>query len=63
MDSGYWQIVAEPEAWAWLAFFTPKGKKRQTVMPMGALNSAPTFISMMLTLREHWNLLAMVLQV
>ena len=58
MDSSYWQILVEPEAHARLAFLTPKGKKRWTVMPMGALNSAPTFVSMMLTLQELWEGLA-----
>ena len=58
MDSGYWQILVEPEAHAHLAFLTPKGKKRWMVMPMGTLNSAPTFVSMMLTLRELWEGLA-----
>ena len=28
MDSGYWQIVAEPEARSCLAFFTLKSKKK-----------------------------------
>eukprot|EP00957_Ditylum_brightwellii_P192994 14694710-Ditylum_brightwellii.AAC.1 len=28
LDSGYWQMTAEPEAAHCLAFFTPRGKKR-----------------------------------
>ena len=55
MDSGYWQIVVEPEARARLAFFTPEGKKWWTVMPMGVLNLAPIFMAMMLTLRWKWD--------
>ena len=58
MDSGYWQIMAEPEARAKLAFFTPAGKMRWKVMPMGALNSASTFVAMMMKLRRKWNALA-----
>ena len=51
MDSGYWQIVSEKEARSRLAFFTPEGKKWWKVMPMGALNSASTFIAMMTKLK------------
>jgi hypothetical protein len=58
MDSGYWQLVAEPAARAKLAFYTPNGKKRWTVMPMGALNSAATFCAMMETLKQEWNKVA-----
>ena len=58
MDSGYWQIVAEPEAQARLAFFTPEGKKWWMVMPMGALNLAPIFVVMMLALQQKWDCLA-----
>ena len=54
LHSGYWQIVAEPEARAQLAFFTPDGKKRWKVMPMGALNSTATFVAMMTTLQKEW---------
>ena len=58
MDLGYWQIPAEEEVRSQLAFFTPEGKKHWMVMPMGVLNLAPTFISMMLAFQEHWNGLA-----
>ena len=40
LDSGYWQVVAEKDAREKLAFYTPDGKKRWKVMPMGALNLA-----------------------
>ena len=58
MDSEYWQLAAEPEARAKLAFYTPNGKKRWAVMPMGALNSAATFCAMMETLKQEWNKVA-----
>lgn len=58
LNSGYWQVVAEPEARSRLAFFMPDGKKRWKVMPMGALNSAPTFIAMMMHLQARWEKLA-----
>ena len=58
LDSGYWQILAEKEARTRLAFFTPDGKKRWKVMPMGALNSAATFVAMMQKLQQQWDALA-----
>jgi hypothetical protein len=58
LDSGYWQILAEKEARTRLAFFTPDGKKRWKVMPMGALNSAATFVAMMQKLQQQWDTLA-----
>ena len=58
LDSGYWQVVAEKEAREKLAFFTPDGKKRWKVMPMGALNSASTFVAMMMELQRQWQALA-----
>ena len=47
MFSGYWQIVVEKGSRPKLAFFTPDGKVRWTVMPMGALNSHAIFVAMM----------------
>ena len=58
MDSGYWQVVAELEARSRLAFFTPTGKKQWKVMPMGALNSAATFVAMMTKLQVKWDEIA-----
>ena len=58
MDSGYWQVVAEKEARERLTFFTQDEKNRWKVMPMGALNSAPTFVAMMMKLQEEWDALA-----
>jgi hypothetical protein len=58
LDSGYWQIASDMEARARLAFFTPTGKKRWKVMPMGALNSAATFVAMMTKLQHKWDRLA-----
>ena len=37
-----------------LALFTPYGNIRQKVMPMGALNVAPTFVAMMTKLQMEW---------
>lgn len=58
LDSGYWQILAEKEARTRLAFFTPEGKKRWKDIPMGALNSTATFVTMMNTLKSQWDELA-----
>jgi hypothetical protein len=41
-----------------LDFFTPDGKKRWKVMPMGAFVSASTFMAMMMELQKQWEDLA-----
>ena len=55
LDSGYWQIEAEPSSRAKLAFFTPTGKKRWTVMPMGATNAHPVFVALVSKFKEEWD--------
>ena len=50
MDSGYWKVVAEKKDHEILEFFTPHGKWRWKVMPMGALNASPTFVALMMKL-------------
>ena len=57
MDSGYWKVVAEDEARGRLAFFTPDGKWRWKVLPMGSLNSDPTFVAMMMKIQMKWDTL------
>jgi hypothetical protein len=37
------------------AFFTPSGKKRWTVMPMGSLNAMAIFVAMMTDLQGKWD--------
>ena len=54
MDSGYWKVVVEEEARERLALFTPDGKRWWKVMPMGALNVAPTFVATTMQLRIEW---------
>ena len=51
MYSRYWQVVAEEEARKRLAFSIMDGKRRCKVMPMGDLNSAPTFVAIMINLK------------
>ena len=46
--------MAEEEALKILTLFTPDGKRRLGVMPMGDLNEAPTFVSMMTKLHMEW---------
>ena len=58
MDSGYWQVVAEEEACKILKFFTLDGKRRCKVMPMGSLNSAPTFLATTMKLYMEWDTLS-----
>jgi hypothetical protein len=55
LDSGYWQIEAEPSSRAKLAFFTPTGKKRWTVMPMGATNAHPVFVALVTKFKAEWD--------
>ena len=57
-DSGYWQIFLELLSRSKLAFFTPTGKKRWTVMPMGALNSSSIFVAMAADFKMAWGELA-----
>ena len=54
MDCGYWQLAMEENSKAKTAFFTPNGKKRWTVMPMGFLNSHAIFVAMMAVLKDEW---------
>ena len=55
MDSGYWQIAVNEQSRAKLSFYTPEGKKRFTVMPMGATNASAVFTAMMHKFRAEWN--------
>ena len=57
MDIFYCQVVAEEEACERLAFFTPDGKRRWKVMPMGALNLSPTFVAVTTKLQMEWDTL------
>ena len=51
MYSGYWEIVAEEEACKRLELFTPDGKWRCKLIPMGYLSAATTFVAMMTKLQ------------
>jgi hypothetical protein len=55
LDSGYWQVALDSESKSRTAFFTPAGKKRWCVMPMGFLNSHAIFVSMMTVLQTLWS--------
>ena len=41
-----------------LELFAPNGKRQCKVIPMGALNAAPTFVAMMMKLQMKWDTLA-----
>ena len=58
MDSDYWKVVSEEEALKRLTLFDLDRKRQWKVMPMGDLNSAPTFVSMMMKLNIEWVTLA-----
>ena len=58
MDSGYCQVVSEYQARKRLEFFTLYGKRWWKVVPMGALNSAPKFVFMMMKLQMEWETIA-----
>jgi hypothetical protein len=53
LDCGYWQVALEEKSRAKTAFFTPDGKRRWRVMPMGFLNSHAIFVSMMAELKKR----------
>ena len=55
LDSGYWQINTEKSSRPKLAFFTPEGKKRWTVMPMGATNAHPVFVALISKFKKEWD--------
>ena len=55
LDCGYWQVALEKKSRAKTAFFTPDGKRRWRVMPMGFLNSHAIFVSMMADLKKEWD--------
>jgi hypothetical protein len=40
------------------AFYTPYGKKKWTVMPVGSFNAMSIFVAMMMDLQNKWNTLA-----
>ena len=48
----------EEDARERLAFFTPYGKWLLEVIPMGALNSDPKFVAMIMKLQMEWDTLA-----
>ena len=54
----YWQVVAEEEARKILAFFTPDGKRRCKVMPIGDLNADPTFVAITTKIQLEWDTLS-----
>ena len=51
IDSGYWKVVLEEEAFKILALFTPDGNQLWKVIPMGSLNADPTLLAMMMKLQ------------
>ena len=55
MAAGYWQVLVEEASRGKLAFFTPEGKVRWTVMPMGFLNASSIFCAMMTTISKEWD--------
>jgi hypothetical protein len=55
LTAGYWQIKAADATKDKLAFYTPDGLYTYNRMPMGALNSAPVFVSFSNTMQIKWN--------
>ena len=58
MGSGYWKVLADQEAQERLELFTPDGKRIWKLMPMGDLNTSPTFVAMAMKLQMEWDTLA-----
>ena len=58
MDREYWQVVAEEEDCKRLEFSTLEGNRWWKLMPIGALDAAPTFLANIMKLQMEWNTLA-----
>ena len=58
MDSVYWKVLEEEEAREILDLFTPDGKRRWKVMPMGDLNADQIFVAMTTKLKMEWDTLS-----
>ena len=54
MDSDYWRMAAEEEAYKRMDFFNQDGKRQWKVIHIGALNSAPEFVEIMTKLQQNW---------
>jgi hypothetical protein len=55
LDAGYWQMKLRESSRAKTAFYTPRGKKRWRVTPMGATNAHPAFVVMAMRMEDEWN--------
>jgi hypothetical protein len=51
---GYWQVTLDHLSRDKTAFFTPNGKMRWMVMPIGFLNSHAFFVAMMAIMKKQW---------
>ena len=58
MDSSYWKVFAEEEAFKILELFTPDGKWRCKLMPIGDLNAYTTFLATTMKLQMEWDTLS-----
>ena len=56
MDSGYWKLATEEEAWERMELLSPDRKIRWKLILIGYLNEAPTFVLMKLQI--EWDKLA-----
>jgi hypothetical protein len=54
LDAGYWQMKLRDSSRSKTAFYTPRGKKRWQVTPMGATNANPAFAAMAMRMEDKW---------
>jgi hypothetical protein len=55
LDAGYWHVAMHKGSKDKTGFFVPDGKKHFCNLPMGIMNAAPFFVSMMMELKKIWN--------
>jgi hypothetical protein len=54
-NAGYWQVYMNELSKEKTTFFTPDGKIHFAVMPMGATNTHPAFVAMIIHFEILWN--------
>jgi hypothetical protein len=52
--AGYWQMKLRESSRSKTAFYTPRGKKRWRVTPVGATNTHPAFVAMTVRMEAEW---------
>ena len=53
MGSGYWKVVAEEETQGIMKFFNQYENQQRKVIPTRDLNTAPTFVEIMMNIQKE----------